>query len=125
MSFNILDLIDVNHEDHTQPDGEMAVLSVGRGDMKINFNSDDPKEVENARTIVQDMLSRGYMLFVEVNGKTTRVSGFDPSTNEYIIKIDKRSKLWKEHATKDGNKKTTRVSAKKAKGIAVAPTGGG
>lgn len=106
--------------------GQIAVLSIGRGDMKINFNSDDKEEVENAKVIINDMLSRGYMIFIEVNGEQVRVTDFDKNTNEYIIKIDKRSKAWKNRdKSKQSKKETKRVDAKKTQGTAIAPTGGG
>lgn len=131
MSFNLLDYLNPVSEAEEVPEGQMAILSVGRGDMKINFNSDDPEDVERARVIVQDMLQRGYMIFIEVDGEQIRVKDFDPKTDEYIIKIDKRTKLWKNHGKNkeepEKPKKSTskRVSAKKARGTAIAPTGGG
>ncbi len=125
MSYNITDLIDIGTE--PQPtEGEISILSVGRGDIKINFASDNPEEVEHAKSVIMDMLKRGYMLFVNINGKHARVKDFDPSTNEYILKIDKRSKLWRDRDGKNNDKSTTkRVPANKVSGTAVAPTSGG
>lgn len=127
---SLIDLInrpDITATDNKTPIGQVAVLSVGRGDMKINFDSDDPEEVEKARIIVQDMLQRGYMIYIEVDGEQIKVNDFDPEKDEYIVKIDKRTKLWKDRDKEDKPKKSTtkRVSAKKATGTAIAPTGGG
>ena len=127
MSYSITDFIDIGAE--PQPvEGEISILSVGRGDIKINFASDDPDEIEHAKNVIIDMLKRGYMLFIEVDGKHVRVKDFDPKTNEYILKIDKRSKLWRNKvAAQDKPKKEIieRIPAKKVRGTAVAPTGGG
>lgn len=139
MSFNILDFIDKNivdiHETSSDfndiPMGQIAVLSVGHGDMKITFDSDDEAEIEKARTVVLDMLKRGYMIFIEVDGEQTRVTDFDPKTNEYIIKLDKRSKTWRNRdkseteEPKKPKKQIKRVDAKTTRGTAIAPTGGG
>lgn len=116
--------------------GTMNVLSVGRGDMKINFNSDNPEEVEQAKSMVRDMLRSGYMIFVEVeeDGKkvTKKVHDFDEKHCEYVIRIDKRTKPWKnrDKKSKKGGEKgkgkdTERHSARTTKSRAVAPTGGG
>lgn len=115
------------------PVGTMSILSVGRGDIRITFDSEDPDEVDRARATVRDMLNRGYLIFVEVEGDLVRVSDFDPERNEYIVKVDKRSSPYKEQQkTESGKKKkkkakktTKRVPAKGTRGTAVAPTAGG
>lgn len=65
--------------------GAVDVLHTSRGHLTLNFNSDDPIEVEKARTAVTRMLRDGYWLFITVNGKTQRVLDFDPTCDEYII----------------------------------------
>lgn len=136
MSFDLLQLLNPNlrvlseAEPEQLPDGQLAVLSVGRGDMKVDFNSDNPEEVEEARTVVMDMLSRGYLIFINVDGEQVRVHDFDPKTDEYIIKIDKRTRLWKnrdkdEEPEEPRKPSKQRVSAKKSSGTSFAPTGGG
>lgn len=108
--------------------GELSVLNCGAGDMKFSFDSDDPLEVARASRVVTDMLHRGYMLFVEVDGKLDRVTDFDPETTEYIIADGPG-----EHSpvTETTTKKTTkkkakkRVSAKGKRATGVAPTAGG
>jgi hypothetical protein len=111
--------------------GEVIVLSVHRGDMRLKFDSDDPAEVEQARIAIQDMLKRGYMIFVDTSDDRSgegllRVHSFDPTRNEYIVRVDKRSKAYKE-AQEVGEKppKEKRVPATKARATAVAPTSGG
>lgn len=60
-------------------------LNVGEGDMKFTFDADDVQEVVRAERIVKDMLRRGYMLFVETDGKLARVLDFNPKTASYVI----------------------------------------
>lgn len=66
--------------------GELSVLNCTAGDINIKFDKDDAKETENAKRIIQDMLRRGYLLFVVHGRKTERVYGFDPKSCEYLIK---------------------------------------
>lgn len=45
--------------------GDVSVLNVTKGDMKLTFNSDDPLETERASRVIQDMLRRGYSIFTK------------------------------------------------------------
>ena len=69
--------------------GELAVLSVGEGDMKFSFDKAQPAEVIRARRVVADMLRRGYALLVEVERggekRFERVQRFDEATDSYVI----------------------------------------
>lgn len=69
--------------------GELSILNVGTGDTKLSFNKDNPAEVIRSGRIVRDMMSRGYVLLVEIeeNGvkKHIRAKDFDEKTSEYII----------------------------------------
>jgi len=65
--------------------GEVAILNCTTGDTKISFDPAAPAEVARARSIVQDMLRRGYCLAVMVEGRMERVVEFDPKTCEYIV----------------------------------------
>jgi hypothetical protein len=65
--------------------GDVCVLNTRQGDLQLTFNSDDPREVARAQRAVEDMLRRGYILFIEVDGKLERVTAFDSATNEYLI----------------------------------------
>ena len=53
--------------------------------MRFSFNSEDPQEVARAQRCVEDMLRRGYSIFVEVDGKLVKAKGFDAKTNSYVI----------------------------------------
>lgn len=132
--------------------GELSVLNVGEGDIRVNFNSADPLEVERARRIIADMLRRGYVLFVdEGDGQLKRAVDFDPATDTYIVADladsqaapppptptkESQSNNVTEDKTPPGKettgkkkprKKTTRkpVKASDSTAVGVAPTAGG
>lgn len=112
----------------------LSVLNCMAGDMKFSFDSNDPQEVERARRVVQDMLARGYIIFVETPKGLRKVTGFNPKNDTYIIADGPMAK----EIPTDGDpletpvetrpKKTQgrkEVSAKTAKATAIAPTAGG
>jgi len=122
----------------TQEDGTVDVLSCGNGHTTLNFNSDDPLEVERAGRVVSDMLRRGYALFHEgKDGKLRRVKGFDKKKTSYIIAVGPEPTAEQETQddgreptlTKTGGKKrktkTTSVPAGRGRVTAVAPSAGG
>ena len=109
---------DANPED---PPGSVSVLNVHHGDMKFSFDPSNPDEVDRARAAILDMLKRGYMLFVDCDGTLHRVTNFDPSKNEYVVRLDKRSKAYKNYKDPPEH----RIPAAKSKVTAVAPTAGG
>lgn len=69
--------------------GELSILNVGVGDVKISFDNGDLADVIRAKRIIADMLRRGYALIVEVERdgekKYERVQEFDEACGEYII----------------------------------------
>lgn len=66
--------------------GLLSVLNVGAGDLKLTFNSGDPIETDRAKRTVEDMLRRGYVVFVsDTDGNLTKVRSFDGAKNEYIL----------------------------------------
>ena len=68
--------------------GMLEILSVGKGDIKLTIDPSKPKDVESARTMIEEMLAKGYTIFVE-NPKNksglSRVKRFDPKKMVYII----------------------------------------
>ena len=119
--------------------GTLSVLNVGAGDMRFSFNSDDPQEVERAKRVVRDMLARGYILFVEVEGKLKRVRRFENKNCAYVIADgpevapsphepervqEAKPKLADRRMGKRGVRERE-VSAGKHRAHGVAPTGGG
>ena len=66
--------------------GLLEILNCGEGDMKVTFDRSNPMELERAKRIIQDMLRRGYSLFVHGEGDDlTRVQNFDTEKGEYLI----------------------------------------
>lgn len=63
----------------------LDILNCGAGDVEIRFN-DNPVEIEKASRVIQDMLKRGYSLFVPgPDGKLVRIEKFDPVNKVYIV----------------------------------------
>lgn len=66
--------------------GLLDVLQVGRGHLRLTINGDDPIEKDRARRLIEDMLRRGFAIFVEDgDGKASRVRAFDPERMAYVI----------------------------------------
>jgi hypothetical protein len=65
--------------------GTLEVLNVGLGHVTVTFGKDDPVERERARRMVEDMLRRGYSLFIEREGALVPVRGFDAGAAAYIV----------------------------------------
>ncbi len=65
--------------------GQLEILNVGEGDVKITFDTNDCADAIRAKRIITDMLRRGYALLVEVDGKFQRALEFDDARGEYII----------------------------------------
>ncbi len=109
--------------------GELIILSVHKGDTKLSFDGQDPEEVAHAKVVLEDMLKRGYLIFIDTGegegeSRLRRVTAFDPEKSEYIIRADKRSKAYRDAAA--GEKPAEeRVPAAKARATAIAPTSGG
>lgn len=65
---------------------DIEALACGAGDIKLQFNANDPIEVARATRIVKDMLLRGYALFIQgADGTMTRVKKFNEKQGAYII----------------------------------------
>lgn len=106
----------------------LAILNVGAGDLRINFDKDDPADADRAKTMIGDMLKRGYAIFVEVDGKLEPVEAFDAEKFEYVIGEVKGLKTKnkpgpKPNVPKGRGKRT--VNAKTSKATAVPRSGGG
>lgn len=124
--------------------GEMCILNVGEGDLKLSFDPNNPMEQIQAAKTVTDMLRRGYALFIETgkdeNGcpQYARAYDFDENTREYLIAGDgvdntpppqvKNDYSPDEEPYVSKHKKgssTVRVKAEEATGVGVARTAGG
>lgn len=66
--------------------GQLDVLNCGEGHLEIRYDQDDPIETERAKRVIQDMLKRGYALFIEGKDKALiRVKKFVPKAGTFII----------------------------------------
>lgn len=71
--------------------GEVGILNVGAGDVKLSFDPSNPAEMIRASRIVKDMIRRGYALLVGVKKEGQeelvyqRVLDFEEGTCEYIV----------------------------------------
>jgi len=76
---------DTESTDNEPTTGTLSVLNIGAGDLKFTFDPAKPAEVERAKQTIADMLKRGYLLLVEIDGTWHRAKGFNPDVCEYII----------------------------------------
>lgn len=120
--------------------GTLAILNVGEGDTKLSFDPKKPEEVRRAKTVVTDMLRRGFVILVQVGKRKgeplyQRAKGFDPKTAEYIVAgappeeeetsaKDQASTTRKKPAARRKSA-TRRVPAKDTRAIGVARSAGG
>lgn len=65
--------------------GMLEVLSVGKGDIKLTVGGSDPGEIDKARKVIEEMLRKGYGIFVETDKGLTRVKRFNPKRMTYVI----------------------------------------
>lgn len=122
----------------TLPPG-LSILNCQAGDIKVSFDKDNPLEAARAERVVQDMLKRGYIIFVyDEEEKLHRVTDFDSNTNEYII-ADRGYDEASTEATPEVEEQVTpaksksrkikapakRVPADKSRAVGVARTAGG
>lgn len=100
----------------------VEVLNAADGHLTVKVGK-DPKEHDQAKKVIGDMLKRGYAIFVELeDGTTARVKKFDAKHEEYIV-MDVPETVTPKKAKKA--KKTKRVPLRKARATGVAPTAGG
>lgn len=64
--------------------GMLEVLSVGKGDLKLTVSGTE-EEIEKGRRVIEEMLRKGYTIFVETDDGPTRVQAFNPKRMTYTI----------------------------------------
>lgn len=107
---------------------EIDALSTGAGDIKLCWNANDPMEVERAKRVVEDMLKRGYALFIQDGEKLIKVRKFDKKKGEYLIATNAQIdpvKAEKVTAARPKDPPVEAVKMSKAKVVAVGRTAGG
>ncbi len=102
--------------------GTLAVLNCGAGHLEFRFDKGDPLEVEKARRVIQDMLTRGYSIFVQQPDGLAKIEGFDPATDCYVISDAPAPPGGKPKKGKGGKR---RVPMREAHATGVGPTAGG
>lgn len=102
----------------------VEVLNAAEGHLTIQVGK-DPKEHAQAKKVIEDMLKRGYAVFIEVGGTTQRVKEFHPDDEEYIIMDVPEDKPAPSPKKAKKAAKKRRVSMRKARATGIAPTAGG
>lgn len=64
--------------------GMLEVLSVGKGDLKIEVGNSN-KDRADAQRLIEEMLRKGYTLFVETDDGPLKVTKFDPDRMVYLV----------------------------------------
>ena len=65
--------------------GVLEVLSIGKGDLRLVLSEDNPDDIERARDLIEEMLRKGYSIFVETARGQRRVKRFNPKHMTYVI----------------------------------------
>lgn len=64
--------------------GMLEVLSIGRGDLKIAIG-DSNQDRADAQHLIEEMLRKGYTLFVETKDGPLKVTRFLPDQMAYVV----------------------------------------
>lgn len=108
--------------------GMLEVLSIGKGDLKLTIGGDNPEDTEKARKLIEEMLHKGYAIFVETDKGPTRVKKFNPKRMTYIISevVDEAApQVTKAERAPRKKAKETHVPVAGSKATAVGRTAGG
>lgn len=106
------------------PKGGLDILNTGAGHIEIRFDN-KPEEIDRAKKIIEDMLRRGYSLFVEgEDRKLVRVESFDAGRGLYIVENTDPVMAKDEEAKKRGRPKKALKMAE-TKVTAIGRTAGG
>lgn len=102
--------------------GMLEVLSVGKGDHKLTVDNDG-----KGKALIEDMLKKGYSIFVETDDGPARVQEFNPHRFTYIISDDlpAATEAATETPAKGRRKKTKEVPVAGSTARAVGRTAGG
>jgi hypothetical protein len=119
--------------------GMLEVLSIGKGDLKISIGCDNEEDIEKGRRLIEEMLTKGYSIFVETDEGPVRVARFNPNRMTYIIKeiveepAEEQASAAPDQSTEAAQKKPRRarrtvekeVPVRGSKATAVGKTAGG
>lgn len=93
--------------------GVLEVLSIGKGDLKLTVDSSNPQEREKARRLIEEMLAKGYGIYVETDRGPVRVKRFNPKRMTYII-VDEPDPAAEPSIAKQAPKRPAKKAAKRA-----------
>jgi hypothetical protein len=110
--------------------GELCVLNVGAGDIKVVFNEHDEAERAKAIRMLTDMQQRGYAILVELtDGSYTRAEAIDASRGRYVVTVPDDAEV-PAHAEpvptrRRGRPRKVSIPVERAKAVGVARSAGG
>ena len=68
--------------------GKIDILNCSKGHAEVHIDAADPIALARSARIIEDMLRRGYALFIAgADGALIRVEKFNPETKCYIIGV--------------------------------------
>lgn len=111
--------------------GQLNVLNVGAGDIKVVFNEGDEAETSKAIKMLKDMQARGYLIAVELpDGTYTRAVDIDATRNRYIITVPDEMPLPPQaelvaEPRRRGRRRKASVPVTGARAVGVARSAGG
>lgn len=110
---------DIRHDNQVRPKsacGQLEILNVGAGDMLFKFDQDNQEELKRAKVMITDMLHRGFVLMVEIDGAFQRVTEFDATKNTYTIKVMEEylENEMSDEGKSDGKEQTTESKKRNA-----------
>lgn len=114
--------------------GELSILNCRAGDIRIPLDEAKPIELAKAKQQVTDMLKRGYLLAIEIDGILQPVKSFDAETGEYIVEelvpSDEGEAVYEpvelpKKVRPKGKTTKKRVPMTSVKATGIPPTGGG
>ena len=104
----------------------LDVLNCGMGHLEFNFDKSSPKDVAEAKKVIEDMLRRGYTIIVEHEGETHRVTSFDPEQEVYYVEMPAEPAEPAEPAkSRRGRPKGKPIPIKQSRATGIGRTGGG
>ena len=103
--------------------GALDILNCGAGHLTVSFDKGDSADKRRAKSMIADMLNRGYSIFIEVeeDGKKVlkRVESFDPEHSVYTVKLPRGAPRGRRGPSK------VSVPMHKTRATAVGATAGG
>lgn len=112
--------------------GELSILNVGAGDIRVTFNHHDRGETQKAMRMLRDMQKRGYAVLVELpDGTYTRATKLDATTNSYVLTLPDEAPVPADAEPVKGRRgrrpgtKQVKVPVRTSKAVGVARSAGG